>query len=181
MSVHSDGRRSCDPGAGGHRRPPKNQNVIPHPSVAHVCSSILISTNLESYLSIPARGESVHVRFVCSRRRGHDATARNAIKSLNRLRFPLPDLPDGLARRVRVNPLHEKYFAFPETKSDIWSAPSRSHKRGASRSSGTLGAGCDGRFGAVDERGQGGRRNRVVLISRRWDQALRDVAQRDGG
>jgi hypothetical protein len=32
-----------------------------------------------------------------------------------------------------------------------------------------------------DERGRCGRRSRVVLIPRRWDQALRDVAQGDGG
>jgi hypothetical protein len=46
-------------------------------------------------------------------------------------------------------------------------------KRGGSRSSRTLGAGCDGRTspGAIDlrdERRVCGRRNRVVLAPRRW-------------
>jgi hypothetical protein len=41
-------------------------------------------------------------------------------------------------------------------------------KRGASRSSRTLGAGCDGRDIAADECWCRGRRNRVVLAPRRW-------------
>src|ERR1700740_170806 len=51
-----------------------------------------------------------------------------------------------------------------------WAATARSHilpdfldTRGASRSSRVLGAGCDGRKSACDERGLSGRRNRVVL------------------
>jgi hypothetical protein len=43
-------------------------------------------------------------------------------------------------------------------------------KRGVSRSSRTLGAGCDGRLGATDERVLSGRRSRVVLTPRRWRQ-----------
>src|SRR5215471_10593814 len=49
--------------------------------------------------------------------------------------------------------------------------------RGASRSSRTLAAGCDGRVDAQDERGQGGRRNRVVLTPRRWCQVSRGVSR----
>ena len=46
---------------------------------------------------------------------------------------------------------------------------SRTHKRGASRSSGTLGAGCGGRFGgALTNEAMSGRRSRVVLAPRRW-------------
>jgi hypothetical protein len=41
---------------------------------------------------------------------------------------------------------------------------------GRSRSSRTLGAGCGGREGAIDERRQRGRRSRVVLVPRRWHQ-----------
>src|SRR5262249_5522822 len=43
-------------------------------------------------------------------------------------------------------------------------------KRDASRSSRTLGAGCDGRVGARDEAHERGRPSRVVLVPRRWDQ-----------
>jgi hypothetical protein len=43
------------------------------------------------------------------------------------------------------------------------------------------GAGCDGRFGAVDERAQCGRRNRVVLISRCRDQVRGWFFTGDGG
>jgi hypothetical protein len=35
-----------------------------------------------------------------------------------------------------------------------------------------VGAGCDGRVSVVDERCSCGRRSRVVLVPRRWDQAL---------
>jgi hypothetical protein len=47
---------------------------------------------------------------------------------------------------------------------------SRAHKRGVSRSSRTLGAGCGGRGGVTDEHADCGWRSRVVLIPRRWDQ-----------
>jgi hypothetical protein len=43
--------------------------------------------------------------------------------------------------------------------------------RGASPSSRTWSAGCDGRFGAAGECAQGGRSSRVVLSPRRWGQA----------
>jgi hypothetical protein len=44
----------------------------------------------------------------------------------------------------------------------------RPHRRGASRSSRTLGAGCDGRAWCTDECARRGRRSRVVLAPRRW-------------
>jgi hypothetical protein len=53
-------------------------------------------------------------------------------------------------------------------------------KRGVSRSSRTLGVGCDGRDGTADERCHCGRRSRSVLIPRRWYQACGDPAG-DGG
>src|ERR1700756_3418739 len=52
-------------------------------------------------------------------------------------------------------------FHFPEFLLII--IMSRAHKRGASRSSRVLGAGCDGRKSACDERGYCGRRTGVVL------------------
>jgi hypothetical protein len=55
-----------------------------------------------------------------------------------------------------------------------------SFRRGASRSSRVLEAGCDGRSGATDERACCGRQKRVVLIPRRWDQVCRCSAN-DGG
>jgi hypothetical protein len=48
--------------------------------------------------------------------------------------------------------------------------------RGVSRSSRTLGAGCGGRGGALDEWRQSGRRSRVVLTPRRWRQVLEKQA-----
>ena len=51
-------------------------------------------------------------------------------------------------------------------------------KRGASRSSRTLGAGCDGRYGTQDEVRRSGRRSRVVLTPRRWRQVGDDGLQR---
>jgi len=53
-------------------------------------------------------------------------------------------------------------------KSERSSMPSRTHKRGVSRSSRTLGAGCDGRGVSADERQCRGRRSRMVLAPRRW-------------
>ena len=46
-------------------------------------------------------------------------------------------------------------------------------KRGASRSSRTLGAGCDGRFGNARRACQRGQQNRVVPTPRRWCQVSR--------
>ena len=58
----------------------------------------------------------------------------------------------------------------------------RSKKRGASRSSRTLGAGCGGRGGASDEGACCGRRSRVVLTPRRWRQVPESKLLRgDGG
>jgi hypothetical protein len=46
----------------------------------------------------------------------------------------------------------EKYFALPGPQISGFLLPSRTHKRGASRSSRVLGAGCDGRGMSRDER-----------------------------
>jgi hypothetical protein len=51
-------------------------------------------------------------------------------------------------------------------------------KRGASRSSRNVGAGCDGRIVAFDEAHGSGRQRRVVLSPRCWGQAGGDVRQR---
>ena len=66
-------------------------------------------------------------------------------------------------------------------KSPAESPTSRTHTRGVSRSSRTLGAECDGRFGdGLTSAEQSGRRSRVVLTSRRRHQALRKCPQCDG-
>jgi hypothetical protein len=75
------------------------------------------------------------------------------------------------------NPLRENNPLAASGKSVAFLRPSRTHKRGGSRSSRTLGAGCDGRVGARDERGRRVRQNRVVLIPRRWDQVCGDDPQ----
>jgi hypothetical protein len=77
-----------------------------------------------------------------------------------------------------VQPLLEKYSDFQKYQiSPIWS-PSRAHKRGASRSSRTLGAGCGGRGSAGDEWHRRGRRSRVVLTPRRWRQVCENKFSR---
>jgi hypothetical protein len=77
-----------------------------------------------------------------------------------------------------VQPLLKKYSDFQKYQiSSIWS-PFRAHKRGASRSSRTLGAGCGGRGSAPDERHGRGRRSRVVLTPRRWRQVGGKISRR---
>jgi hypothetical protein len=86
------------------------------------------------------------------------------------------DLPDGQITRLSdfsVQPSREKFFASPLTQITLIILPSRSLKRGGSRSSRTLGAGCDGRkvlkrSHCADEQRLCGRRSRVVLAPRRW-------------
>jgi hypothetical protein len=65
---------------------------------------------------------------------------------------------------------------------NIWlsSCVPRPIKRGVSRSSRTLGGGCDGRGGARDERAGHGRTSRVVLAPRCWRQASRAIGLRRG-
>jgi hypothetical protein len=65
----------------------------------------------------------------------------------------------------------QKYFCSPRTQITPISAAIPPHLRGVSRSSRTLGAGCDGREDAADEQRMRGRRSRVVLTPRRWRQA----------
>jgi hypothetical protein len=55
------------------------------------------------------------------------------------------DLPDGLHGDLCVQPLTKKYSDFPNTQITTISIAIPSHMRGVSRSSRTLGAGCDGR------------------------------------
>ena len=84
------------------------------------------------------------------------------------------DLPDGQFCAHRVQPLPQKYSSSPHTQITSKS-PAVPHpiKRGVSRSSRTLGAGCGGRGSVRREvfRADGwrcsGRRSRVVLAPRR--------------
>jgi hypothetical protein len=74
-----------------------------------------------------------------------------------------------------VQPLVKKYSDFQKCQISPILSPSRAHKRGASRSSRTLGAGCGGRGSAADERHGCGRRSRVVLTPRRWRSSRREI------
>src|SRR6202000_1359914 len=55
------------------------------------------------------------------------------------------DLPDGLHTRFCVQPPLEKYFVFRLGRNSNTASISCPDQRGVSRSSRTLGAGCDGR------------------------------------
>jgi len=86
--------------------------------------------------------------------------------------FIAPDLPVGLIFRNRVKPCQERYFSLSEAQIRRRVRLSRGSHRGALRDRHETWRG--GRWTLVastDERGQGGRRNRVVLVPRRWDQA----------
>jgi len=80
--------------------------------------------------------------------------------------------------RSRVKPPQRKIFCFRFTEIYGSLCASRPRQRGASRSSRTLRVGCGGRQGVQrvsrGRRHPDGRRNRVVPIPRRWDQALCD-------
>ena len=80
--------------------------------------------------------------------------------------------PDLVSQFKRIAPAscRRKKFLFTKNRNHAFWCVSRSDQRGVSRSSRTLAAGCDGR-GCISRRGiWRGRRNRVVLIPRRWDQ-----------
>ena len=59
------------------------------------------------------------------------------------------DLPDGQITSPLSSPFCKNILIFRRPKSLLYPLPSCSHKRGASRSSRTLGAGCDGRGGIM--------------------------------
>jgi hypothetical protein len=88
----------------------------------------------------------------------------------------------GVMRKLPVVPIcrNPSALPLPPNQRQISRRPVLT-KRGASRSSRTLGAGCDGREGAVDEQRQSGRRSRVVLTPRRWRQVVRVESANDGG
>jgi hypothetical protein len=83
--------------------------------------------------------------------------------------------PDGQISKNLSSPLRKNILIFRKRKSPYNPRRPVPTKRGVSRSSRTLGAGCDGRKspGAIlcaDERRFCGRRSRVVLMPRRWHQ-----------
>ena len=84
------------------------------------------------------------------------------------------------ARRANV-PHPDGYCRKPQIRTII--PTSRLMQRGASRSSRTLSAGCDGRDIAADECWYRVRRNRAVLAPRRWRQVGDDASHHadDGG
>jgi hypothetical protein len=81
--------------------------------------------------------------------------------------------PTGRALRIRVQPSRKKYSSSVFQKYMIISAHPASMTRDVStdRHEPWGGDAMDA-DATSDERGGRGRRNRVVLISRRWDQAL---------
>jgi hypothetical protein len=90
-------------------------------------------------------------------------------------------LPGGLISRIRVKSPIKKISLFQNIKSGVWMPLFRLHQ-GAYRDRHGRGKRDAMDAQAVpDERGRCERPSRVVPISRRWDQALRDVAQGDGG
>jgi hypothetical protein len=82
------------------------------------------------------------------------------------------DLPDGLIFRIRVKRPRKKYFAFTEIEIGLYAAPSRALEGRVAIVTNVVRDAMDVQA-AQDVRGRCGRRNRVVLISRRWDQASR--------
>src|SRR5689334_19982837 len=80
--------------------------------------------------------------------------------------------------QIAVNPHCKKYFAFPETQitciADL--VPRLSGGRIAIVT--RRGAGCDGRFGLRwTSADRSGRRSRVVVVPRRWDQVFAGEAR----
>src|SRR5271170_3911116 len=86
-----------------------------------------------------------------------NCTSKLALMRVPGMRIILPtDLPDKLFCHPPVRPFRAKYFASRLTQITGLSPAIPSHERGVSRSSRTLGAGCDGRNGA---------RGRTALIA----------------
>jgi hypothetical protein len=100
-----------------------------------------------------------------------------------------PDFTNTFNPITPVQPYLQKYFSFFFSEIDDILQPSCLHRRGVSRSSRTWEVGCGGREGLAachvqaDERDSCGRRNRVVLIPRRWYQVCDEASLRadDGG
>jgi hypothetical protein len=59
---------------------------------------------------------------------------------------------DGQISKNLSSPIFKNILLFSKAKSPAYLLPFRAHKRGVSRSSRTLGAECDGRETAIDER-----------------------------
>jgi hypothetical protein len=88
--------------------------------------------------------------------------------------------PPGTLRQSMSTPAVKYAFAWPIGRNSNRASVSRARRRGVSRSSRTLGAGCDGRWRAPDESALCGRLNHVVLIPRRWNQVGRMISADDG-
>ena len=81
----------------------------------------------------------------------------NPLDSISRAPSDLPVVPKCRRRTALISGANQRHFRRRPVPL----------KRGVSRSSRTLGVGCDGRDGTADERCHCGRRSRVVLTSRR--------------
>jgi hypothetical protein len=92
--------------------------------------------------------------------------------------------PDGQISKSVSSPLRKNISVHFRRKSPVYLPPSRTHKRGVSRSSRTLGAGM--RWTRQRQETNDvvrGRRSRVVLTPRRWRQVGDDASHHagDGG
>jgi hypothetical protein len=86
--------------------------------------------------------------------------------------------PTGSLRKIVSSPIDKNISLFPTGKSSLHARPVPPHKRGASRSSRTLGAGCGGRGSVQTYALACGRRSRVVLMPRRWHQVGGNIRRR---
>jgi hypothetical protein len=118
------------------------------------CSPFASTRNDYQARSDSPVGQPGRILAAATRRRARDvASSENRISQAN-------------SRASRLVALDARFFfRFSEIRAMF--GASRPRMRGASRSSRTLRAGCDGRHGAQDERCRYGRRRRVVLASRR--------------
>jgi hypothetical protein len=130
-----------------------------------------VAHHVHRMTSLPADG--------CGRGSQTSHAMRNQIANGRRQRDRLKTrLPVGQIGKSLSSPFCKNISVHFSPKSLLHLLPSRTRKRGVSRSSRTLGAGCDGRGSvrransAPDEWHCCGRRSRVVLTPRRWRQVL---------
>jgi hypothetical protein len=118
------------------------------------------------------RRRANHFNFLCAPLPG----SREKLKTA----APNRDFPEPFQSALPHRPLHNKNLTsvFPK---NMFVSPIPIRQRGASRSSRVLERDAVDATLSPDVRRGSGRRNRVVLVPRRWDQALRDVTQGDGG
>jgi hypothetical protein len=118
-------------------------------------------------------------QLVCLHQRNRQGSLNQA-RSERLLRWragqdcPTGKSPNAIERpRSPVQSLLKNIPNFRISESDLYSEPSRTHKRGVSRSSRTLARDAMDAGALQDELRSRGRRSRVVLTPRRWRQVSR--------